>query len=139
MIDVAHDGHHGRAADKILRLFSKLDVLRALFFVADLVRGSPELARQLLGNTAWAENPRSLTRRLITNVRIVSVDDTAIRATANFMIQRSRMERIVSYVGQYRYKLVRSGDSFKFAERIVILDDYPIEPAPADPEAPSEV
>jgi DNA-binding GntR family transcriptional regulator len=25
------------------------------------------------------------------------------------------------------------------AERIVILDDYPIEPAPADPEAPSEV
>jgi p-cumate 2,3-dioxygenase beta subunit len=75
----------------------------------------------LLGDTAWAENPRSMTRRLITNVRVVSAEGATIRATANFFIQRSRMERIVSYVGQYRYKLVRTGGGFKFAERIVIL------------------
>ena len=78
-------------------------------------------ARQLLGETAWAENPRSMTRRLISNVRILAVEGDAIRATANFFIQRSRMERTVTYVGQYRYNLVRAGASFKFAERIVIL------------------
>ena len=43
------------------------------------------------------------------------------RLDARLVIQRSRMERIVTYVGQYRLKLVRDGASFKFAERIVIL------------------
>ena len=62
-----------------------------------------------------------MTRRLITNVRITAVDRSAIRATANFLIQRCRMERIDTFVGQYRYKLVRQPKGFKFAERIVIL------------------
>jgi 3-phenylpropionate/cinnamic acid dioxygenase small subunit len=62
-----------------------------------------------------------MTRRLITNVRVVAIEGDTVRATANFFIQRSRMERIITYVGQYRYKLVRADASFKFAERIVIL------------------
>lgn len=97
------------------------DPANSVFLINDDLPRIKSRARQLLGDTAWAENPRSLTRRLVTNVRVVSVQGDAIRATANFFIQRSRMERIVTYVGQYRYKLVRAGASFKFAERIVIL------------------
>jgi len=93
----------------------------SVFLINDDLPRIKSRARQLLGDTAWAENPRSMTRRLITNVRVVSLEGDTIRATANFFIQRSRMERIVTYVGQYRYKLVRAGASFKFAERIVIL------------------
>jgi p-cumate 2,3-dioxygenase beta subunit len=97
------------------------DPENSIFLINDDLPRIKSRARQLLGDTAWAENPRSMTRRLITNVRIVSVEGDTIRATANFFIQRSRMERIVTYVGQYRLKLVRSGASFRFAERIVIL------------------
>lgn len=93
----------------------------SIFLVNDDLPRIQSRARQLLGDTAWAENPRSQTRRLITNVRVVSADGNAVRATANFMVQRCRMERIVSYVGQYRYTLIRAGASFKIAERIVIL------------------
>ena len=97
------------------------DPENSVFLINDDLPRIKSRARQLLGATAWAENPRSMTRRLITNVRVVAVEGDAIRATANFLIQRSRMERIVTYVGQYRLKLVRAGASFKFAERIVIL------------------
>jgi len=97
------------------------DPANSVFLINDDLPRIKSRARQLLGDTAWAENPRSMTRRLITNVRVVSLEGDTIRATANFFIQRSRMDRIVTYVGQYRYKLVRAGASFKFAERIVIL------------------
>jgi p-cumate 2,3-dioxygenase beta subunit len=97
------------------------DPANSVFLINDDLPRIKSRARQLLGDTAWAENPRSMTRRLVTNVRVVSIEGDTIRATANFFIQRSRMERIVTYVGQYRLKLVRAGTSFKFAERIVIL------------------
>src|SRR5689334_14281745 len=50
MIDVAHDGDYGRAFDDILGLFRQLDLLRGLFFVADFIGGSAEVAGELLGH-----------------------------------------------------------------------------------------
>src|SRR6516165_10633711 len=50
------------------------DPAQSVFLVADDLTRIRSRARQLLGDTAWAENPRSQTRRLITNVRITSVD-----------------------------------------------------------------
>ncbi len=50
MIHVAHDGHHRRAAHFIGSHFRFGDFLRALFFVADLVGGRAEFARQVLGH-----------------------------------------------------------------------------------------
>lgn len=97
------------------------DPANSIFLVNDDLPRIQSRARQLLGETAWAENPRSQTRRLITNVRVTAAEGNLVRATANFLIQRSRMERIVTYVGQYRYTLIRTGASFKIAERIVIL------------------
>ncbi|HVA14898.1 MAG TPA: aromatic-ring-hydroxylating dioxygenase subunit beta [Stellaceae bacterium] len=93
----------------------------SIFLVNDDLPRIKSRARQLLGDTAWAENPRSQTRRLITNVRVTAIEGDAVRATANFLVQRCRMERIITYVGQYRYKLVRHQASFKIAERIVLL------------------
>jgi p-cumate 2,3-dioxygenase beta subunit len=97
------------------------DPANSVFLINDDLPRIQSRARQLLGDTAWAENPRSMTRRLITNVRVVSAGGDTVRATANFLIQRSRMERIVTYVGQYRYKLICTGVTFRIAERIVIL------------------
>jgi len=97
------------------------DPAQSVFLVADDLVRIRSRVRQLLGDTAWAENPRSQTRRLITNVRITVVDGDTVRATANFLVHRCRMERISTFVGQYHYKLVRHGASFKIAERKAIL------------------
>src|SRR6516165_8974321 len=66
------------------------DPAQSVFLVADDLARIRSRARQLLGDTAWAENPRSQTRRLITNVRITSVDGATVRATANFLVHRCR-------------------------------------------------
>jgi p-cumate 2,3-dioxygenase subunit beta len=97
------------------------DPAQSVFLVADDLARIRSRVRQLLGDTAWAENPRSQTRRLITNVRVTAVEGNTIHATANFLVHRSRMERVSTFVGQYQYKLVRDGASFKFAERKAIL------------------
>lgn len=100
----------------------------SIFLVNDDLPRIKSRVRQLLGDTAWAENPRSITRRLITNIRVTAADETTIRATANFIIQRCRMERIDTFVGQYRYKLARLATGFKIAERIVILAQDTLRP-----------
>jgi p-cumate 2,3-dioxygenase subunit beta len=97
------------------------DPAESVFLVADDLPRIRSRARQLLGDSAWAENPRSQTRRLITNIRITSVDELTVSATANFLIQRCRMERISTFVGQYQYKLVRHDAGFKIKERKAIL------------------
>jgi p-cumate 2,3-dioxygenase beta subunit len=78
------------------------DPTESVFLVADDLPRIRSRVRQLLGDSAWAENPRSQTRRLISNVRIPSVEGDNVRATANFIVHRSRMERISTFVGQYR-------------------------------------
>jgi p-cumate 2,3-dioxygenase beta subunit len=97
------------------------DPAQSVFLVADDLARIRSRVRQLAGGTAWAENPRSQTRRLITNVRVTSADGATVSATANFLVHRCRMERISTFAGQYQYKLVRHNGSFKIAERKVIL------------------
>jgi p-cumate 2,3-dioxygenase beta subunit len=97
------------------------DPAQSVFLVADDLARIRSRVRQLTGGTAWAENPRSQTRRFITNVRVTSTDGATVRATANFLVHRCRMERISTFAGQYHYKLVRHDGSFKIAERKVIL------------------
>src|SRR5437867_6629669 len=45
-----------------------------LFLIADDRRTLASRVRQLLSGTNWAENPRSRTRRQITNVRLLAVE-----------------------------------------------------------------
>jgi len=97
------------------------DAAQSVFLVADDLARIRSRVRQLTGGTAWAENPRSQTRRFITNVRVTSADGATISATANFLVHRCRMERISTFAGQYQYKLVRHDGSFKIAERKVLL------------------
>ena len=97
------------------------DPAQSVFLVADDLARIRSRVRQLTGETAWAENPRSQTRRFISNVRVTSADGATVSATANFLVHRCRMERISTFAGQYQYKLVRHDGSFKIAERKVIL------------------
>ena len=98
-----------------------------LFLVRRRPRAHPPAHGRGLGKNpnCHAEFPRSRTRRMISNVRIVGVDGDLVTVAANFVCYRyRRYERIREYVGGYRYILQRTGDSFRIKERRVLIDAH---------------
>jgi p-cumate 2,3-dioxygenase subunit beta len=98
------------------------DPRTTLMLIADDITRIRSRVDQLLGKSAWAENPRSRTRRLISNVRIREVEGDRIRVTANFVVYRIRFEQMGTYVGRYEYTLVQRDGGLKIRERRAILD-----------------
>lgn len=94
----------------------------ALFLIADDRKNLASRVRQLLGGSTWAENPRSRTRRLVTNFRILDQRTDRITATANFAVWRFQHEATDVYVGRYVNVLARTATGLMFRERRVILD-----------------
>lgn len=78
--------------------------------------------------TAHAEFPHSRTRRLITNVRIISADSDQVRVGANFAVFRVRNGIEVTYVGRYEYELTLGADGWKIRRRKAILDQDVLDP-----------
>jgi p-cumate 2,3-dioxygenase beta subunit len=101
------------------------DHRRTLFLVADDRERIRQRIIRVLDPNCHAEFPRSRTRRMISNVRIIGVDGNFVSVAANFVCYRyRRYERIREYVGTYRYVLKRSGDSFQIKERRVLIDAH---------------
>src|SRR5260370_9533556 len=104
------------------------DARNTLYIIADDALRIRSRVKQLLGKSAWAENPHSRTRRLITNVRVPGADANVILATANFAVYRMRYETLDTYVCRYDYKLARFGKELKIRERRAILDNEALRP-----------
>src|SRR6266704_6151719 len=98
------------------------DARTTLFIIADNIERIRSRVHQLLGKSAWAENPPSRTRRLISNVRIREAERDIIRVTANFAVYRMRFELVDTYVGRYEYTLVWRDGALKIRHRRAILD-----------------
>jgi p-cumate 2,3-dioxygenase subunit beta len=98
------------------------DPRTTLALIADDMTRLRSRVEQLLGKSAWAENPRSRTRRLVSNVRLRQVEGDSIRATANFAVYRMRYEQMDTYIGRYEYVLVQRDGTLKIRARKAILD-----------------
>ena len=97
------------------------DPKSALFTIADDIRRIRARVTRLKDPHAHAESPRSRTRRLISNVRIV--EQNPLQVEANFVIFRFRgNEDVRQYVGRYRYTLERRDGKLKIKTREAILD-----------------
>ena len=75
--------------------------------------------------SAWAEDPPSRTRRLVTNVRVQATDKPdEFKVLSYLLITRSRFNfddfDLIS--GERNDLLRKSGDTFKLARREIILD-----------------
>ena len=92
-----------------------------LYLVDDDVARLKSRVAQLMGGTAWAEIPRSSTRRLITNVRSTVNGDGTICARANIHIHRTRQGQVMSLYGECRYVIIRLGEQMKISERVIRL------------------
>ncbi|WP_102348905.1 aromatic-ring-hydroxylating dioxygenase subunit beta [Bacillus sp. Marseille-P3661] len=93
-----------------------------LFLIADNYDRIKNRVRRLLSRHAHAENPRSKTKRFISNVRITGRSGDYVQAEANFVVYRFRRNTpFREYVGTYKYKLKVEQDGLKIAERSAIL------------------
>ena len=101
------------------------DHRRALFLIADDRERIRQRIIRVLDPNCHAEFPKSRTRRMINNVRILKVESDLIGVAANFVCYRfRRYERIREYVGSYHYVLRRAGDTFRIKERRVLIDAH---------------
>ena len=80
---------------------------------------------RLSGKSAWAEDPPSRTRRLVTNVRVRTTSvEGEYAVTSYLLITRSRFNfDEFDFVSGERHDVLRAdGASFKLARREVLLD-----------------
>src|SRR5207302_2661838 len=97
------------------------DPKSALFTIADDIRRIRARVARLKDPHAHAEFPRSRTRRLISNVRILERSPLVVEA--NFVVYRYRgNEDVRTYVGRYRHTLVEQGGALRIKAREAILD-----------------
>lgn len=81
--------------------------------------------RRLRTDVAWAEDPPSHTRRLVTNIRIRLTDDPdVLQVRSNLLLFRSRADRGAYdlIVGERHDSMRRSGDGWLIFKRRTVLD-----------------
>jgi p-cumate 2,3-dioxygenase subunit beta len=98
------------------------DPSTTVFLIADDMPKLRSRVEQLLSGLTWAENPRSRTRHIVNNVRIIGREGEVLLARANFVVYRMRFQNIDPYIGTYHYKLIPNNGTFKILERRVVLD-----------------
>jgi p-cumate 2,3-dioxygenase subunit beta len=94
----------------------------SLYLIADDMVRLRSRVSQLMSGLTWAENPKSRTCHMISNVRIAGMDGDALIVKANFVVYRMRFQNIDPYIGKYYYKLLPRGGTFKILERRATLD-----------------
>ena len=72
---------------------------------------------------AWAEDPPSRTRRMVTNVRVLETSDEEIVSSCNFQLYRTRLaSEEDSWIGRREDRLRRVDGELKLARRHIFLE-----------------
>lgn len=91
------------------------------FFIADDWDLLQARIIRLTSRGAHAENPRSRTHRLISNVSVEQTADDECRVRASFVIHRIRDGRVEPYLGYYDHRLAITGEGARFRVRRSVL------------------
>ena len=80
--------------------------------------------RRLETDTAWSENPRTRTRRMVANVRVHDSAGDAVTVSSNLMVlcYRGESPQPVILSCERRDVLVREGSVLKLKSRLALLD-----------------
>jgi len=80
-------------------------------------------AQKLDTGMAWAEEPPSRTRHLITNVEVYTPDGLELQVYSNFIVYRTRLEHKQDiFVGRREDLLRKENGSWKIAQRKIFID-----------------
>ena len=100
------------------------DLQRDLALIDDDADGLRGRIERLLSTWAHIENPRSRTRRMVSNVRVWDLDDIELGVRCSTVVHRSRVPGTTSYVADVHYRLRPEGDSFRIAFKHAMLDHH---------------
>ena len=79
--------------------------------------------QRLSAGRAWAEDPPSRTRRMVTNVRILEINGDEMLTTCNFQLYRTRLaSEEDSWIGRREDLLRRVDGELKLARRHIFLE-----------------
>lgn len=95
---------------------------KTLFYIADDRARLEQRVIRLDKKTAHSEYPRSKIRHLVSNIRILDIQDGVLSVDAAFVIFRTKDGQTDTFMGRYDYRLKRQGDSFKIASKSCHLD-----------------
>ncbi|MBJ7575557.1 aromatic-ring-hydroxylating dioxygenase subunit beta [Luteimonas sp. MC1828] len=95
---------------------------RSLFYIADDATRLKERVVRLMKKTAHSEWPRSRTRHLVANVRILADDGDEVVAGAAFITARMKNGSNDQFIGSLRYRLRRIDGELRIAEKRITLD-----------------
>ena len=93
-----------------------------LFLISDDATRLRSRVEQLEASDTWSENPRSRTRRFVSNVRVLRIDRDRAWVNSNQVVYRLRNDTTSTYVGRLEHVLVRRGDRLQIQHRRVVLD-----------------
>lgn len=92
-------------------------------FIDDDIMMLRTRVKRLKTGYAWAEDPPSRVRRLITNVRVVSVDGDELEVHSNFHMYRTRLNsEESSWIGHREDRLRRVDGRLMIAKRSIFLE-----------------
>jgi len=78
---------------------------------------------KLATGSAWAEDPPSRTRHIVTNVRVVEDDGNELEVHSNFILYRTRLKsEETTWIGSRQDLLRRHEGSFLIARRHILLE-----------------
>ena len=95
---------------------------RDLVFIDDDIVRLRARAARLNSRYSHRENPRSRTRRFVSNVRVEETGDGQLSVSANVLVYRFRSGEGAPFVGAIDYILRRDGENFRIAHRRAVLD-----------------
>jgi 3-phenylpropionate/cinnamic acid dioxygenase small subunit len=102
----------------------ELDAADALPLIDDDLRALLNRIERLQTGMAWAETPPSISRRLVSNVMILEVDEAGrLSVVSTIFLHKVRGDSRMLFTAERRDRLVPVGDGFRLQERYVVLDD----------------
>jgi 3-phenylpropionate/cinnamic acid dioxygenase small subunit len=110
---------------KVTRKAPADDVIDAIGHFDDTIQSLQLRVRRLMTDVAWAEDPRSHTRRFITNIRIRPTEDPSeLAVRSNLLMFRSRGDLgAYDLIAGERHDLLRRVDGeLRIARRRAVLD-----------------
>lgn len=95
---------------------------KSLFYIADDPVRLRERIVRLMKKTAHSEYPRSRTRHLVSNVRVLSADGEEIKVACAFVTYRIKFGNTDAYIGSHHYRLRRVDGQLRIVEKRCFLD-----------------
>jgi 3-phenylpropionate/cinnamic acid dioxygenase small subunit len=87
--------------------------------------GKDDLAKrvqQIEGGDHWAEEPRSRTSHLITNVNIAEIRGAEMTVHCRFIVSQNRQDNDINFFVGKRTDILRRSDTLQVAHRTIYLD-----------------